>query len=76
MVKLQRGAADLTMSNITRKDQMPVIKCECGAEILLIPDLGEMSQTIEMHLLQHKTAEANHVEGILLTQIINLIVKK
>ncbi len=65
----------MTTTNVNLKDQMPIIKCECGAEILLTPYLDEMSQTIEMHLLQHKTAETNHIESILLTQIINLIIK-
>jgi hypothetical protein len=65
----------MTTTNTNQKDQMPIIRCECGAEILLIPDLSEMSQTIEMHLQQHKTAEANHIESILLTQVIDLIIQ-
>ena len=30
------------------------IRCECGAQILLVPDLKAMSQAIELHLNEHQ----------------------
>ncbi len=29
------------------------VKCECGAEILMVPDLKAMSTAIEAHVLAH-----------------------
>ncbi|MCW4019447.1 MAG: hypothetical protein NWF00_12355 [Candidatus Bathyarchaeota archaeon] len=34
--------------------RLPLIKCECGAEILVVPDVKVMSECIEMHLMWHK----------------------
>jgi hypothetical protein len=33
---------------------LPTIKCPCGAEILLIPNLRLMSQAIDAHVAEHK----------------------
>jgi len=33
---------------------MPLIDCECGEKILLIPDLREMNIAIETHLAAHR----------------------
>ncbi len=34
-----------------------VIVCECGARILLVPDLNEMGRTIEAHAAEHGRLE-------------------
>jgi len=34
--------------------RLPSLKCECGCEILLVPDLQAMGQAIEKHALEHK----------------------
>jgi hypothetical protein len=33
---------------------MPIIKCVCGAEILLFPDVNEMNRAVELHVDEHK----------------------
>ncbi len=33
---------------------LPTIKCICGQEILIVPDLKAMSEAIRNHLLKHK----------------------
>jgi hypothetical protein len=38
---------------------LPVVICECGAEILVIPDIEEMSRCIEMHAIIHEKKEAD-----------------
>ena len=53
---------------------LAVIKCECGFEILVLPDLKAMSQAIEKHVLEHKNkgakaAEANGIEEELIAQL-------
>jgi hypothetical protein len=35
---------------------MPVIKCVCGFEILMVPNLKVMDQAIENHVAKHKNA--------------------
>ncbi len=34
-------------------DVCSVVKCECGAEILLVPDVKAMSHAIEVHVAEH-----------------------
>jgi len=36
------------------KERLPIIKCECGAEILLLPDLKAMNRAIKAHGIEHK----------------------
>jgi hypothetical protein len=40
--------------NHASKGSLSTIKCECGHEILLLPDARIMGQTIENHALEHK----------------------
>jgi hypothetical protein len=32
---------------------MPIIRCTCGAGILLVPDINEMNRAIESHIDEH-----------------------
>lgn len=36
------------------KGLLPVVCCECGAEILLVPDLKAMNLAIKAHVAKHK----------------------
>jgi len=54
------------------------IKCECGAEILLLPDLKVMNHAIEVHVSKHREKEKNHnkaeaeskrIENLLINQV-------
>ena len=42
------------MPVIILKGTLPIIRCTCGASILLLPDLKAMNKAIENHLAQHK----------------------
>ena len=33
--------------------RLPVIECSCGAQILLVPNVKEMSAAIEAHIIIH-----------------------
>ena len=51
-----------------------VVTCECGYQILVLPDLKAMSQAIERHVLTHKNngasdAEAYRIELDLIAQL-------
>ena len=41
----------------THKKHMPVIKCVCGFEILVLPDLKAMNRAIKNHLAEQKQAD-------------------
>ncbi len=57
--------------------KLPVIKCFCGTEILLVPNVKVMSEAIEAHTeRKHKLkvnnlaeVEAEKVRGYLITQV-------
>jgi hypothetical protein len=39
------------------KGNLPVVCCECGAEILLVPDLKAMDLAIKTHVAKHRGKE-------------------
>jgi len=56
-----------------------VIKCECGAEILMLPKVKMMSKAIEEHVELHKQrlgnseesdAETDRIRNFLITQVL------
>jgi len=69
----------------SRKNQkvntrLPLIRCECGAEILLIPDLKAMGAAIEEHALEHMNkqedttkaeAEGERIRELLIAQVLS-----
>jgi len=48
-----------TDENNDLNERLPTIKCECGAEILLVPDLQAMNCAINAHVEEHKKKERN-----------------
>jgi len=64
--------------NHSLKWNLPTIKCECGHEILLLPDLQAMGQAIEKHVLEHKRKyaltqeETDTLEANLIAQALKL----
>lgn len=42
---------------------LPIIRCKCGAEFLLIPDLGEMSRIVEKHAQFHREKECDPIKA-------------
>lgn len=47
----------------SKKSVSHSIMCECGAEILVIPDVKEMGRSIESHAEEHRKKEQNPVAG-------------
>ena len=39
------------------KEGLPIIRCECGAEILVLPDLKAMNKAIKTHVIEHRKKE-------------------
>jgi hypothetical protein len=65
----------------TNKHNLPVISCECGAKILLVPDLREMVRCIEAHAAIHEKKEADpkkaqtessRIQDLLIKQVFQL----
>ena len=48
----------------------PLIKCECGFEILLLPDLQAMNRAISAHAAEHEKKERNAMKNT--NSIINI----
>ena len=64
--------------NHSSKQNLPTLKCECGHEILFLPDSKEMGRAIEKHALEHKKKctlteeETNAIIEALITQAFRL----
>lgn len=43
--------------------KLPRIRCRCGAEILVVPNVEAMSKAIEAHVEEHKKTIKNHKEA-------------
>jgi hypothetical protein len=48
----------MKQNNSFGKD-LPIVLCECGEEILVIPDLEEMARCIETHAIIHEMKETD-----------------
>jgi hypothetical protein len=40
-----------------REKGMPTIRCVCGCEILVVPDLKAMNRAIKNHVAEHRDAD-------------------
>ena len=47
---------DRTGKFVAYKTRMPIVKCVCGFEILVVPDLKAMDRAIINHVTNHKKA--------------------
>jgi hypothetical protein len=54
------------------KSNMPIVKCSCGAKILLVPDLAAMDRAIKKYMAEHKCAD----EQFLIEQILTAASKQ
>lgn len=58
-----------------KENEKKIIKCKCGTELLLIPDLEAMSKAIEKHVAEHAyKTEIITIEDI--DQIRDLLITK
>jgi hypothetical protein len=64
---------------------LPLVVCECGEKILLVPDLDEMARSIDAHASMHEKKEINQetaaqeycrIEELLSQKVLILIGKK
>jgi hypothetical protein len=55
------------------KEHLPLIKCECGTEILLVPDLGAMDRAIDAHVAEHRKKGNNPSKAATSSRISQLL---
>ena len=53
---------ELQVLNHSQKSHLPIITCECGYKILLLPDLKAMNHAIQNHLSEHKNRNAKNAK--------------
>ena len=59
---------EITKANKKKsKFNLPIVKCSCGAKILLVPDLAAMDRALKKHLVDHKGADEEFLIGQILT---------
>jgi hypothetical protein len=58
------------------ESSLPLLKCECGAEILVLPDLKVMNHAIEVHVSEHKKREKDPVKAAAIADRIREILIK
>jgi len=59
---LESNKAD---ANKRLKERLPIINCECGAEILLVPDLQAMNRAIKAHVAEHRKKRRNSQKNLI-----------
>lgn len=47
---------DRPIKSVSPKNRMPIARCACGYEILVVPDLKAMNIAINKHVAEHKRA--------------------
>ncbi|MGO8807456.1 MAG: hypothetical protein ACLQO7_12785 [Candidatus Bathyarchaeia archaeon] len=66
-------------------ERLPLVTCECGFKMLVIPDLDEMVRCIEAHCIAHETGESDpekaqaercRIEELLTQEVLVSIAKK
>ena len=52
------------------KTRMPIIRCVCGFEILVVPDLKAMNRAIKNHVAKHNKSSLERLENFLAEQVL------
>lgn len=58
------------------KEHLPIINCECGAEILLVPDLQAMNRAIEAHVAEHGKKKRNAQKNVITSSSISQLLSQ
>jgi hypothetical protein len=55
--------------------KMPIVKCTCGAKILVVPDVSAMERAIKNHKAKHKNVNEKFLIEKMLKATINQIIQ-
>ena len=73
--------SNLVDENMKKPKGMTKVRCECGEEILLLPDVKKMSEAIEVHVALHldgvqgqpcTALEAERLRDALIIQVLRM----
>jgi hypothetical protein len=56
--------------------RMPIYRCNCGSEILVVPDLAAMDRAIQKHVGHHNRITGDHLTQEALTTTILRVISK
>ena len=63
---------DHTGEFVAHKKRMPIVKCACGFEILVVPDLKAMNRAIKNHVAGHNKSSSEKLTDFLTEQTLIL----
>ena len=55
---------------VAHKTSMPIVKCGCGFEILVVPDLKAMNRAIKNHVAEHNKSSSEKLTDFLTEQVL------
>lgn len=58
------------------KERLPIISCECGTEILVVPDLQAMNRAIKTHVAEHRKRERNAKRNVITSSKISQLLSQ
>jgi hypothetical protein len=58
------------------KELLPLINCECGAEILLLPDLQAINRAIKAHVTEHRKKGRNAKRNVITSSNISQLLSQ
>ena len=58
------------------KERLPIINCECGAEILVVPDLQAMNRAIKTHVAEHRKKRRNTQKNLITSSKISQLLSQ
>jgi hypothetical protein len=58
------------------KERLPTINCECGAKILLLPDLPAMNRAIKAHVAEHRKKRRNEQRNVIVSSNISQLLSE
>jgi hypothetical protein len=53
-MNLIKNRCNSSENEVTSIDGMPIFLCDCGVQLLIVPDVHAMDRAIENHLVLHK----------------------
>jgi hypothetical protein len=70
--KLKINPVAANIEKAQSKASLPIVKCSCGAKILVVPDLAAMNRAVKSHMVEHEDAN----EQFLTQQILKAATKE
>ena len=73
VVVANTSKAKTSNAELGLKEHLTIIKCDCGTEILLLPDLKAMDRAINAHVAEHRKKGNNPTKAATYSRISQLL---